>query len=184
MGLQQDRFLIVIKFVLLKKLTEFFLKSFLSVMLSLIRDVSRNVLNVGQTHGERSETFLPSKVRDLFKIILQPSGGFGLQSAKVIGRREFGWERYEEVKMILYSACFDENTIVFSRDSSQKFEETWADGIAEESLAVFGREDEMVIECGKCSGHDGSGLVIREVPTHLSELAMVANRGPRAKARG
>ena len=136
-------------FVAIQKLDVLFFERFDSVMYLLIPDIFDNGIDEGITDCEHAKPLLPCEFTVGNVRFMNPFGRACLDVANGIGEGE-GWrDSGEDVNVICHATDFDQTSLLGPNDPADVFIESFAEFQPNRFEAIFGGEDNVVIQFGE-----------------------------------
>lgn len=151
-------FLVVLDTVFPQQETEFILVRHLPMVLLLGGNVATDIILRRVADREGTVAGLPGEGVSLGEGVVNPPGGGRLQLAEEIGKCRLLAESDEQVNMIGGAADLERDSAFTADDSAEVFPQTLADVRGDEGSAMFGAEDEVVMEAGVGLGHWAPGI--------------------------
>src|SRR5450432_4743428 len=117
-------------------------------MLLLIRYVCVEGLQVVTAHRERGIPFLPLKLR--VDRLADPRRRGLLDFSNEVSRRVYGLQADQEMDMISHTSDLQRHAAETADAAAKVFVKPWAPVVGNERIAVFRREDGVVMEADVC----------------------------------
>jgi hypothetical protein len=136
-------------FVPFQQRDEFLLESNLSMVNYLIGDVLLDRVQAGKTHGKRTVAGLPSKRTVFRKCVVNRLRRIHLNESHCVGNRQLFADRNEKMNVIGHTSRGDQPTLVFCQNAADVFVQPLADVVADHWSAIFGAEDNVIVQAGE-----------------------------------
>ena len=145
------------------------------VVFGLTGDVITNASDNGVADGENAESGLPGEVWQ--DAIVEPTAGSGFNVTDEWRGSSFAGDGYEKVKVIRHAAGSEELAVSFTDDASDIFIEAGGKVGGDHGLAIFGGEDDVLVEGGEGLGHGGH-LEVGEMKRYKRSIRVCIFRSP------
>src|SRR5688572_23610776 len=128
-----------------------------AMMLALIFDVNGHVGDARLADRKCAVAVLPGELAQIGERVVDPGGRSAFDELRGFRRRERRRRTEEHVNMVIDAAGFEGLHLVLAGDSSQVFPNPLFDLPPDPRLAIFGAENEMVMQGGVRVGHSTPG---------------------------